>query len=652
MLIAVCLSALSFAGPMVCASSAPPAWWLDERVREVAGPGVSLSTIGSSREGRPLHLIRIGATPDAGREPDAAPALLIVAGLHPGHRVGMETVLGVAKAIAANPNATEGRILYVVPCLNPDSAAWLDSVRPARELARTLEPDDADRDRRSDEDGPIDLNGDGMITTMRVKNPDPLSGLAATHLIDEKDPRLMRRADRAKGERPTHALLIESTDSDGDGRFGEDGIGGVELSMNFPHRWPEFRDGAGRYALDQPESLALARWMLGKANLAAVLVFDPRDNLLNVPPSGATDKTGSLPAGIEAGDKGLYEEVARVFKEITSITGAAKSDDDGSLSAWAYTQLGLPCFSTPVWVRPDLVKKKEPPKPDEKKDDAKPEAEKTDARANAEPGHTPAGETSGPKHGDHDEAGLALPGGQGQQPDGGGEGRGRGRGPGRGGTGGGGPAAGSPGAGEAQARDEAAQEDAKWLKYVDDRRKDIGADATAAQAGFVEWAAFAHPKLGEVEIGGFVPGLKLNPTAGEVARLVDEQTRFASDLLSKLPRLVKSDPRIESLGGGVYRVSFVLSNEGYFPTATAIAQKLGRLPPVLARIEVPQRSILSGAKVQRSATVAGLGGTFSPEWIITGKAGDRVRVKFMCNLFGAMEHEFTLPPAANGKEAR
>ncbi|XOV75271.1 MAG: hypothetical protein ACFHWZ_17940 [Phycisphaerales bacterium] len=53
------------------------------------------------------------------------------------------------------------------------------------------------------EDGPNDLNGDGVITQMRVRNPAPGSGLVATHVEHEGDPRLMRGRIAARERRPS-----------------------------------------------------------------------------------------------------------------------------------------------------------------------------------------------------------------------------------------------------------------------------------------------------------------------------------------------------------------------------------------------------------------------------------------------------------------
>jgi len=57
-----------------------------------------------------------------------------------------------------------------------------------------------DNDGQVDEDGPEDLDGNGLITMMRVKSPE------GRWLIDPEEPRLMRPADPKKGEKGEYLL--------------------------------------------------------------------------------------------------------------------------------------------------------------------------------------------------------------------------------------------------------------------------------------------------------------------------------------------------------------------------------------------------------------------------------------------------------------
>ena len=203
-----------------------------------------LVEVAKSREGRSVWAIEIanpGGTPVAER-----PALLIAANLEGDQLIGSALALYVAEQLltgyAANPTIKQRldeHVFYVVPRVNPDGAeAMFGAVKAARKTNST--PFDNDNDGRLDEDSPEDLNKDGFISVMRVKDPN------GPYMIHPDDPRLMRRADAAKGEAGGYAIYWEGLDNDGDGFFNEDPAGGVDLNRNFQHQYPYYQpDAAG-----------------------------------------------------------------------------------------------------------------------------------------------------------------------------------------------------------------------------------------------------------------------------------------------------------------------------------------------------------------------------------------------------------------------
>jgi Zinc carboxypeptidase len=638
----------------------------EKRLMELAASQsqvVELSSIGSSRGGRPLHLVRLG---ERGAEGAAdRPTLVIVAGINPMHRVGVDTAVGVAEKLAAEHKDLLKSVNFaILPCLNPDTFAWhLDKGHPKTDWSRTMVPLDTDRDSRINEDPAEDLNGDGVISMMRIKDPKPGSGLKAEYCVDPENTKLLKKPDAGKSERAEYALLVEGIDNDGDGKFNEDGVGGsgggVDLDMNFPARWPEqWTDGAGRFAPCEPESRALVEWMLKQENVAAVLVFGPADTLVNIPQAGKFDQTGQVPLGIEEGDKAMYEMVSELFKEATNQTGAPTAEMAGSFWTWAYAQYGVPTFETPVWVRRDLVKKEEPkkegevekkegePKPDaaaappgemspeqlrvrmQEFADATPEQRQrmiqefqnlpADVRERMQARIAGGGGRGGQPAGG---AQPPQPGGPGGPPGGGRGGRGRG---GPGGRGGGGEAPSSGDAGKKPG--EPTGDDAKWLKYDDEQIKD------GAASGFLDWKPFKHPQLGDVEIGGFVPGFKLNPPDSELPRLVEEQARFIEALCGKFPKIAADPVTVASAGTGLWRVSLRATNTGAMASMPAIGVKSRRDLPTILTIDVPLDRIVAGEKLVRSWSLAGSGGQVEAEWMITGDAGSTVEVEVRSNI--------------------
>ncbi len=340
-------------------------------LRDVASGGrVSLETIGTSAQGRELVMARVG-------DPASGRGVLVVAGLHPHHGVGVETAVGVIRSLEGMEGDLDDAVVYVLPLANPDGFEWLAREgTPLAAFGGTVSPDDADRDGRVDEDGPVDLNGDGVVSLMRVEMPAAWTGLHATHIEDPELTGFMREADVGDGETARYAVLPESEDADGDGRFGEDGPFGVSPDRNFPYQWPEFEDDAGPYQLSTPEALALATWLMAHPEVRVVVTYGPHDTLAGVPTVGKYDQTGAVPLGIEQGDEAVYKAVGARFRELTGITEAgATPSNAGSFHGWAYGHLGLHSFATPVWVRPDRMKQPESEEDAEASDDAEDGAE-------------------------------------------------------------------------------------------------------------------------------------------------------------------------------------------------------------------------------------------------------------------------------------
>jgi hypothetical protein len=134
------------------------------RVRELA----------ESRQKRKVRLVEMGVGSQEDR--DTRPALLVVAGIEGNDLTGpVVTVTWIERLIKEYQENTptaellKTTTLYVVPCLNPDAAERFFA-SPKVEGTGNGTPWDDDRDGLTDEDGPEDLNGDGLITMMRVED--------------------------------------------------------------------------------------------------------------------------------------------------------------------------------------------------------------------------------------------------------------------------------------------------------------------------------------------------------------------------------------------------------------------------------------------------------------------------------------------------
>ncbi len=322
---------------------------------------VSVRQIATSPGGRAVHVVRIGAGGDAA---DARPAVLIVANAHGPHLVASETAVRMIGRMASRysadtavTNLLDRTTFYVVPRANPDAAEAAFSGVLHDRLGNDT-PYDADRDGRVDEDGPNDLNGDGLITMMRVEDP------AGTWIADSADPVLMRRADVLRGERGRYRVYTEGRDVDKDGEFNEDGVGGTDINSNFPNVYEYFGENAGSWPLSAPEAWGIAELFQTHQNIAAAYVLGPQDNL-NTPWTGRrVPGIAGNPQGTSAGgpftatlpeDDPWFAEASRVFKRSTGWQrGPSGVEGKGDVLSWIYYHMGRLAFGSRTWWTPDM----------------------------------------------------------------------------------------------------------------------------------------------------------------------------------------------------------------------------------------------------------------------------------------------------------
>jgi hypothetical protein len=312
---------------------------------------VAMRDIATSPGGRPVTLWTLSADPSTA---DARPGVLLVGGLDADRPAHVTIAADAArKLVETRGDLLERVTVYVIPCANPDAILG-GALRAEGSPSRNARPVDDDRDGTADEDGPKDLDGNGIITTMRRSNPPP--GVAATHAADPAEPRLLRKADPLAGARPEFSVHDEGIDADGDGLIGEDPAGGVDVDCNFPARWPEFASHSGAFQLSEPEAAAIATFVLEHPRLAGALCLGRWESLARTPDPKPRDATGKTPMELDAGDEAMWRNFGAAWRDSSGQSRWTDSDPSGSLALWLYAHRGLPAFSTQGWGRPDVPK--------------------------------------------------------------------------------------------------------------------------------------------------------------------------------------------------------------------------------------------------------------------------------------------------------
>ncbi|MBE0677091.1 MAG: peptidase, partial [Bacteroidales bacterium] len=327
--------------------------WADEHPEIV-----SLYEVGRSYEGWPVWQMTLTSS-RYGSDTDK-PAAFFEGNRHSGEITSAESVLWLAQHLIEGygkdsviTSLLDNFTVYLRPVNNPDGhELYLNTAQSNRSSVR---PHDTDNDGLYDEDSPEDLDGDGIILTMRW--PDRTKG---TMIPDPDDPsgRIMKRVPRGEG---IYATSGEGIDNDNDGRVNEDGIGGLDLHRNYPENWrPESeltgrgftQRGAGEYPLSEPETRAVFTFLMTHPNIYVVNSMDTRVPMHLRPPSTSPSADRMYPEDLK-----WYLYFDELGKKITGYEKAGDVYDDygngqplfGHGPDFGYWYLGAIWYGDEIW---------------------------------------------------------------------------------------------------------------------------------------------------------------------------------------------------------------------------------------------------------------------------------------------------------------
>lgn len=564
-----------------------------------------LESIGKTAGGRDLWLLTLG-NPE-GISLDERPGILLASNAEADHLVGSALSLGIIEKLINGYGKDESitkslddHVIYCLPRINPDGAElYFESVKKG--LKTNTTPYDGDNDGRIDEDGPDDLNGDGFITMMRVKDP------AGDYCIDPKNKNLLKKADPAKGETGIYKVFWEGLDNDGDGFINEDPIGGTDINRNFAHEYPYYQADAGVHMVCELETRAVMDWIIQQRNIGIILSFSQTDNLLSPPNAkgqlssdrgldlvdfanasnkeagkvgmissrrsfgrfgmgqfsfmsrGTSQQQSSRPrrsarkaaTTYNKADLTYYTKVSEKYKELTGIkTAPVLRDPKGAFSEYGYFQYGVLSLTTPGWGLP--------------------ESQDTAKKA-----------SQGMKRGS--------------------------------------------GGSQAAGRMSSKSTDAEYYKYLNE----------SGFAGFVAWEKVDHPDFDDVEVGGFTPYEIVNPDPRMIPDLVDSHAKFVIYLSGLFGKVKITNTEVVNHGDGLFRIKAEIQNEGFLPTSLQHGVLSRSVKPTMVRLEVEPEQIISGnTKNNFFQQLEGSGKQLSYEWLIKGKKGDEIKLKVVSQKAG------------------
>lgn len=234
----------------------------------------TLESIGKSEEGRNIYALTINNEKTG--KPLEKPGIYVDGNIHGNEIQAGEVCLYLADYILGRyesnekiRNLVDRSAFYIVPVVNVDGRwhFFNDANTPSTNRSIRRAKDD-DNDGLFDEDGYDDLDGDGSICQMRIKDPN------GQYKLNADDPRLMERI--KPDEKGSYTLLgYEGIDNDNDGQFNEDAEGYVDPNRNWPFDWmPDFiQRGAGDYPLSGIGLNSIAKFIEARPNIIMVWAF-------------------------------------------------------------------------------------------------------------------------------------------------------------------------------------------------------------------------------------------------------------------------------------------------------------------------------------------------------------------------------------------
>lgn len=569
-----------------------------------------LHTVATSPGGEPVTILEIGASLKN------VPAIFVGANFEGNVPLSTEGALYLAAILLDSAQYTKNLKWYILANPNPDAAkGWFARAKYERTVNDYVINNDADE--ATNEDGFDDLNGDGFITQMRVKDPE------GRMIPSKADARIMVPADASKGERGEYKMYAEGIDNDGDGQYNEDGDGGINVGIGFPHLFPRDKKEAGLWPGETPEVYSLMRFIFDRPEIAMVYTLGSSDFCIAAPKGGRKGGANlqnikvparyarmldidpnqsfsmdelmelikrNVPGGMEvtpsmvAGMLGLgaavnpldedlkfYTKFAEEYKKylegkkFSTERLEAPGDKDGSFELWAYYHLGVPSFSMNLFTVPKVKEEKKEGAQSVSLDDVEKMTtdefvalgeEKISAflKANNAPDRfTASGVIEMMKSGRFTPKQMA------------------------------GMLKNAP---KKEKEGELGEKDKALLAY---------ADKTLEGKGFAPWQKYNHPTLGEVEIGGYIPYLESTPKPEMIDSLLKTQVPWLLQLTKKMPQLAIGNKKVTRLGENIYKVEIYIENNGYLPYPIAMGQRNTQPAPVIIVLD-GEMQILEGTK--------------------------------------------------------
>ncbi|MDP1678509.1 MAG: M14 family metallopeptidase [Bacteroidota bacterium] len=316
---------------------------------------IKVTSIAKTLKGNDVWIVTIGKGETENRK-----AILVVGGIEAPQLVGSDHALRFIEQLAQSYGKTDSitklldnTTIYVIPRANPDASESFFA-KPLIEREINYNPYDDDRDAAVDEDDVDDVNKDGIISWMRIKDS------RGEWIVNPDDTRLMKKADAGKGEKGIYRLLSEGIDNDKDEEWNEDGVGGTDFNRNFTFNYQFFGKNSGMHQISEVETKAIADFVFNHSNIALIFSFSSNDNLNSAWKNEPSKGDSPVISSVTKEDEDYFGLISKKFGEITKLKDAPKAvKGEGAFAEWAYYHSGRWSFSVRPWWAGEIPKSKD-----------------------------------------------------------------------------------------------------------------------------------------------------------------------------------------------------------------------------------------------------------------------------------------------------
>jgi hypothetical protein len=270
-----------------------------------------LEVVGKSEENREIWALTIN-NPKTGEEL-SKPGVYVDGNIHGNEIQAGEVCLYFANMLLTKygendkiTSVVDKNVHYIIPVVNVDGRAHFFNDANTPSSNRTIRiPKDDDRDGLVDEDNTDDLDGDGSICQMRIKDP------LGDYKTDPEDSLLMVPV--KPGEKGEWTILgEEGIDNDNDGRYNEDGPGAMDPNRNWGAGWqpPYVQSGAGNFPFSGIGLKAIGQWIHKRPNIIVNFAFHNNGGLWLRAPSSKDER-------IDPRDVAVYDIIGKNAMKIT-----------------------------------------------------------------------------------------------------------------------------------------------------------------------------------------------------------------------------------------------------------------------------------------------------------------------------------------------